>query len=171
MHLKDQYSKLVNSLIQRLETRGARERVRCLLSVLRAKKPSTSDGKKRKERILDRLFYQHKKTILQVRFYQASMHKMKSFVLKYQPKEPLTHQLHYDLSQLAREFLVKFVEPKCLKGVAPKNLRDLNLTESMNKNDVEIFLGRDTRDIFNVTKQNVPEDFMARVKKSLHQSR
>ena len=100
--------------------------------MLRAKKPSTSDGKKRKERILDRLFYQHKKTILQVRFYQASMHKMKSFVLKYQPKEPLTHQLHYDLSQLAREFLVKFVEPKCLKGVAPKNLRDLNLTESMN---------------------------------------
>ena len=40
-----------------------------------------------------------------------------------------------------------------------------DLYEPWNKNDVEIFLGRDTRDIFNVTKQNVPEDFMARVKK------
>ena len=36
VHLKGQYSKLVNSLIQRLETHGARERVRCLLSVCAA---------------------------------------------------------------------------------------------------------------------------------------
>ena len=84
-------------------------------------------------------------------------------------KEPLIHQLYYDLSGSAREFLVKFVAPKCLKG--PRNLNDLNLTESTSQNDVGIFLGRDTRNIFYVTKRNVQEDFMARVKKSLHQSR
>ena len=57
----------------------------------------------------------------------------------------------------------------CLKG--PRNLNDLNLTESTSQNDVGIFLRRDTRNIFYVTKRNVQEDFMARVKKSLHQSR
>ena len=165
VHLREQYTRQVNSLIQKIETYGARERVRCLLSVLKAKPPSTSDGRNRKERILDRLFLHQEKTLFQLQFYQASMFKLKKFVLKFQKKKPLIHKLFDDLALMAREFLVKFLEPHNLKGLAPAKLKELKLTEMLiNKREEESFIGSETREIFYVANDDTKRDFIKRVK-------
>lgn len=171
VHIKGQYHKLVSSLIQKFETHGSRERVRALLSLLAAKKPVTAKGRQRKDRILEHLFMEQKRTLLQLGFYQASMLKLKQFVLKFQKKEPLIHQLHDEQLTLVRNFLIKFVEAKYIRGLDPVALKGLSLTENhLNPNEDEIFIGCDAREILKNSKQSVSAVFMAAVKKGYLQA-
>ena len=162
--LKGQYRPLVDALIQKFETHQARERIRDLLSILGAKK-QTPKCKKRKERIMDYLFIQQEKTLLQLTFYQASLFSFKMFVLRYQKKEPLIHMLHTDQLSLARNFLVKFVKASFIRGHTATSLKSLQLSEEMFMDDGEIFLGVDTREIFSSANADTQETFLKSVRK------
>lgn len=171
VHIKGQYHKLVSSLIQKFETHASRERVRGLLSLLATKKPVTAKGRQRKDRILDHLFIEKKRTLLQLGFYQASMLKLKQFVLKFQKKEPLIHQLHDEQLSLVRNFLIKFIEAKFIRGLDAVALKSLSLTDDhINCNEDEIFIGCEARECLKNSRLSVSSAFMACVKKGYLQA-
>ena len=72
------------------------------------KKTLTEDGKKRKERILYKVLFQEKKTLLVLNFYNTVLPLLKSYVCLFQPSEPLIHKLN-DKQELLRQFLSNFV--------------------------------------------------------------
>ena len=75
------------------------------------RKTLTEDGKKRKERIFDKVLFQEKKTLLVLNFYNTVLPLLKSYVCLFQSSEPLIHKLN-DKQELLRQFLSNFVDPE-----------------------------------------------------------
>ena len=75
------------------------------------KKTLTEDGKKRKERIFDKVLFQEKKTLLVLNFYKAVLPLLKSYMCLFQSSEPLVHMLN-DKQELLRQFLSNFVRKR-----------------------------------------------------------
>ena len=174
VHLRAKYTLLLDNLMQKFSTHGARQRVRQILSVMRGK-TMTSDGKERKQRILTRLFEEQNKTLLQLDFYQASMFSLKCFVELLQKKEPLIHRLHELHLKTTRRFLCNFIEAKHIVGKSAADLKRLDISESlmpqkMSKKgtytpDVsKIFIGKDAKHLLAISESNVKTEFLKSVK-------
>ena len=78
-------------------------------------------GKARKERIIIDFFVNHEMTLLLIYFYQRSMFSLKTFLEKYQRDVPQIHFqnyyiVHSDQLDVARNFLVKFIQAKFFEG-------------------------------------------------------
>ena len=122
VHLRAKYTHLIDNLMKKFPTHGARQRVREILSIMRGKS-MTPEGKQRKQRIINRLFEEQQKTLLQLDFYQASMFSLKCFVEDLQKKEPSIHRLHELHLSTARRFLSNFIEPRHLVGKPAQEIK------------------------------------------------
>ena len=89
-----------------------------------AKKKFTEDGKRRIQRIVEKLFYERTKTTLLMGMYIDILSVFKSFLLTLEKKEPMIHRLHDEIKCLVKEFLMCFI--------AQENLKDLKGTELAN---------------------------------------
>ena len=121
-----------------------------LFNAVLSKKNMTEDGKKRKQRVVERLFFEKKRTRLTMHFYSATLPMLKEFVVLFQAKQPLVHLLHDKLFGLFQNFLVCFLKPECINDKSPKELLklDINAQEHrVKKNDM--FLGRAATTIVN----------------------
>ena len=167
MHIRGQYRIMVDKLINKFETNGARQRVHTIISILRGK-TMTADGRKRKERITSRLFQQQEKTLLLLNFYQSVLHSLKVFVLRYQKKEPLIHSLHVDQVNLTRRFLCNFIPAVHIKGVTADQLKQLDLTvDHLCHKDSDIFVGKAVEEVLGtVTADCVKKEFFRDVRSS-----
>ena len=74
----------------------------------------TKDGAERKERIIDKLFYERKTTRILLSVYSSVLEVLKEYTLLFQAKEPMVHILHDEQSRLLREFLGYFIKPELL---------------------------------------------------------
>lgn len=92
-----------------------------------ASKKFTEDGRNRKQRIVEKLFYQERKTKLQLSFYIAVLPLLKAYVCLFQGKDTLIHLLHEKQVQLFTDFLGCFVKPEHLVGKTGKELKALDL--------------------------------------------
>ncbi len=107
----------------------------------------TKEGKDRKRRIVERLFYQREKTDVYLTFYQETLPMFKSFVLVFQKSEPMVHTLHDELVELAETFLACFVKRKKVKSLKSSELKKLNLQDPENLRSVEeIYVGTRTQE-------------------------
>ena len=119
----------------------ARALIRGIQSKLRQKK-MTPDGKERKDRILERLFIQRKKTLLIMSFYRSVMPLLKRYVLIFQSKEPLIHKLHDEQIQVLKDFLTCIMKPESLGNISPRLLSKLKVAdESLHLPEKAIFFG------------------------------
>ena len=115
----------------------------------------TKDGKERKERINDKLFYERRKTKMLLSIYAATLQILKEYTLLFQGKDPMIHIIHDEQTRLLREFLGYFIKqeklPKGSKKLVALNLelKDNWLPES------EMFMGRAARKV--VQKSNIKD--------------
>ena len=70
----------------------------------------TDDERKRKLRIVEKIFYQRDKTLLFMNMYTSVLPMFKSFVLILEQNEPMIHRLHDEQTDLFRDFLACFVK-------------------------------------------------------------
>ena len=125
---RDAYKVFVDNIVDPL-SREARNAIKEIQSKLRVKK-LTEDGKKRKQRIVEKIFYQKSKTSLFMGLYLDLLPLFKSFVLMFEQKEPMMHRLHDEQIDLVKTFLACFIKPECLKSLSAKQLADLDVTQS-----------------------------------------
>ncbi|KAK6189782.1 hypothetical protein SNE40_001776 [Patella caerulea] len=94
--LQPNYTEILESIYEKKGvSKEARERIAEIHHQLAVKmKTLTDDGKKRKERIVEKVLIQSKKTTLQLHFYIAALPILQKYVKVFQSKEIMIHRLH-----------------------------------------------------------------------------
>ena len=102
-------------------------------------KTLTKDGKERKMRILEKIFFTHEKTMLVLHFYIATLKSLKDYVCVFQSSSTLVFQLQEKQASLFREFLSFFMKPEEISRKSDKELLKINVEEGNLRGD--IFIG------------------------------
>ncbi|XP_062595254.1 uncharacterized protein LOC134256589 [Saccostrea cucullata] len=121
----------------------------CLTSLELKKKNLTKDGKDRKRRIVEKLFVDRKSIKLILGLYSSVLPMLKEFVVLFEMKEPLIHQLHERQMDLVKEFFLCFVKPEVVvEASSGSKLKAIDVTSSKNLMSREqIFLGSKARNL------------------------
>lgn len=80
------------------------------------RKPLTKEGRVRKERIVQKLFIEQKKTLLQCAAYQSVLLYFEKYITLFQSNNVLLHELHVQLFELTKHFLVLFMKHEVVSG-------------------------------------------------------
>lgn len=126
----------------------------------------TDDGKKRKERITEKLFHFRRKTLMILHFYIAALPLLKKYVCLFQSKEPLIHKVYDEQKQLFLDFLSCFMKQELLHIRSTKDLLDIDiLNESSHLNLNQIFIGAGTQSVISKgPNDEIKEEFLAKAK-------
>ena len=121
---------------------AAKERLKQIWK-LNGSKNMTNDGKKRKKRIISKVIFQAKKSILTLSFYQSVLPLLKSYVVLFQSKQPMVHILADRQEQLFRDFLSCYVKQEEIVNKTPSQLKTMPLTEDNGQflKEKEMFVG------------------------------
>ncbi|MEL7307925.1 MAG: hypothetical protein AAGK05_08660, partial [Pseudomonadota bacterium] len=104
------------------------------------------EGKARRERIVEKLFYKSDKTYLHLNLYIGVLSVLKEYVMFFQKKTVIIHKLHDMQMQTFLKFLSFYVKPESLPSKTPNALKNVGLTdETKFLSKVEMFLGGNTR--------------------------
>ena len=122
------------------------------------KKALTQDGKKRKERVIKRLFEQRKKTLLQFNIYKAVLPIFNSYVKLFQKKNTALHLIHVELYNLMKQFLAYFIKHEIISIEDTfENLLKIDLKDPNNYlPDNMLFTGADVTKIIKNSKKTDP---------------
>ena len=82
-----------------------------------AKKSRTDQGEKRKQRLLERLFFKSKKTKHIIDFFVATLSLLKEYVCLFEMKMPLIHKLHDKQLELFNAFLACFMKAEIVREI------------------------------------------------------
>lgn len=125
-----------NRLMEKLSKQVKAIHVQC------ATKVRSEDGKKRKLRLVDKLFYQRDKTLLTMNMYLSVLPMFKSFVLMFERKEPMVHRLHDEQTDLFRHFLACFMRQEKLHDISASKLQKIKVGDpSMHLPSKDVFIG------------------------------
>ena len=113
------------------------------------KKTLTEDGKKRKERIYEKVLFHEKKTLLVLNYYKAVLPLLKSYVCLFQSSEPLIHKLNDKQEELLRQFLSNFVYPEKILSGAKLATQELAKDMGQFMNRTAMFCGGEFSICFN----------------------
>ena len=102
-------------------------------------KPATNDGKNRKIRIIEKLFFSRKKTLLHIQVFVAVLPLLKNYICLFQSTEPLIHILYQEQKKVFKTFLSCFIKPEILNTKPLKSV-DL-LTEKNVLANKHLFIG------------------------------
>ncbi|XP_076109456.1 uncharacterized protein LOC143078481 [Mytilus galloprovincialis] len=104
-----------------------------ILKLMLYHKNLTKDGLERKKRIVGKVFYERSYTKMIMGLYSSVLPLLKQFVLTFEMKEPMIHELHEQLVKLFREFLACYVKPEILKSATTSaKLRGLDISTTAN---------------------------------------
>ena len=122
----------------------------------------TEEGKARKQRVVEKLFYKRDNTLLYIHTYLSVLPLLKSFILTFEQKAPMAHRIHDEQLTLLTTFLSCFIKQEHLKAILPKDLSRLDV-ESKNIHQPldEIFLGAKARKLLK-KKRLVPNIMMTK---------
>ena len=110
---------------------------------LKAKqKTLTPEGRKRKDRIVDKIIYKEKETRLTLNFYVAVLPLLKEYVLLFQNRRPLVHRLHERQENLMRNFLSCFMKAENTKVSSAQLLNPSLISEESMLNRKDLFIGK-----------------------------
>lgn len=138
------FSSLCKIYLQKNVSSESKAKIKNIQNYL-AQKKLTLDGRERKRRIIQKIFYQIRKTKLILHFYTAALPLLKQYVCLFQTKEPLIHQLYDKQEQLYLNFLSCFIKQEFIHDRSMKELSELDI--SLEENHLEkhkMFLGAST---------------------------
>lgn len=129
----------------------AKGRIRAIHAEL-GRKRMTPEGRQRKDRIISKVLYEETKTLLILNFYLGVLPVLKNYVMVFQSKAPLIHQLHDRQLDIFTQFLALFVKAEHLVGKSPRELKELKLPSEEEKSSVilgskDMFIGGETQKI------------------------
>ena len=96
-----------------------------------SKRRMTKDGKARKERIIDKLFYERRKTNMLISSYTAGFEILKEYTVLFQDKDPMIHILHRT-NKTSKNWLPAsemFMGTAAMKIVRKSNIKDYIITD------------------------------------------
>ncbi|KAJ4925581.1 hypothetical protein JOQ06_018307 [Pogonophryne albipinna] len=91
-----------------------------------SKKGMTELGKKRKSRVVKKIWFENQKVDLHLSVYLSVLPILKEYVMVFQESQTLVHKLHDKQLQVFVNFLACFIKPEHLK-ISPKALSELDL--------------------------------------------
>ncbi|XP_076440671.1 uncharacterized protein LOC143280062 isoform X1 [Babylonia areolata] len=142
----------------------------------------TKDGKERKEKIINKLFYKRSETLLILQFYISVLPPLNSYVKLFQAQEPMTHMLHKKQEELLKRILEKIVKPeaffveeqkttsRCISETQqlrrPAELKTILVTENAMPVS-SISIGVATRALCQTTSPAIRKEFLQKAAASL----
>ena len=134
-----------------------------------AKRARTEAGKKRKERITNKLFIHRRWTKLVLSFYNACLADMKRYVMLFQSDNCKVHLLHKKQILLFKRFLAMFLPQEDIDGLDAEGLQDpevLKIEDSILPPE-EIFFGATTEQLLKVVSKSTRHRFVNTASKAL----
>ena len=111
------YADFLNEIYDRREVKTEEiNSIENIQNILR-KKALTQDGRKRKERIIERLFVYKTKILLHISVYQAVLPHFDKYIKLFQSKECLLHELHVQMFQLTKQFFAFFIKHELVSNM------------------------------------------------------
>lgn len=109
--------------------------------------------------MLWQVFFEEKRTLLELNFYASLLPMLKQYTLLFQCKEPKIHRLHDEQEILLKEFLSCFIKPEKLirngKNLSGPNMKFLDL-RSTETHLPEPFIGYEATSILEKLGKNHP---------------
>ncbi len=106
----------------------------------------TEQGKLRKARIVNKLFFKQKKTLLHIHLYNTVLPLLKDYVMVFQGQNTLVHKLHEKQVETFTTFLACFVKAEYLQELSPSKLQSLNVSDPCKLlRKTEMFCGEEGR--------------------------
>ena len=96
-------------------------------------KKLTDEGKDRKGRIVTNLFYEKSTLLLNSNLFMSVLPLVKSFILTFEQKEPLTHRLHRSLVENFRVFLGCFMKFEVINNTSYNKLNLIDVASNVRK--------------------------------------
>ena len=114
--------------------------IKAILSKM-SKKRLTEDGETRKEKCIERLFHERLRTEFILNFYVAVLPLLKKYVMLFEMKAPIVHQLYEKQIDTFKQFLVCFCKPEIIKPLTAKQLKTLELTNDVIMKSKDMYIG------------------------------
>ena len=155
-------SRLVEMFQRRNVGKEARDRLREIRAEL-SKKKMTDLGKKRKQRICEKIFYTDLTTTLYINFYLEVLPLLKGYVLTFQSANVKVHQLHDKQLEMFKRFLACFMKIEHLTGKTARQLKDMDLSSDKGQfmKQKDMFVGRKINTIVKESpKDSVVQSFL-----------
>ena len=128
--MKSVYQQDIDELLSQCST-AVKKRVKTIQKVCH-KKSLTIAGKEQKERVVEKLLFNRKKTEIQLNFYVTILPLFKSFVLVFEQKEPVMHRIHDELTSVVHHFAC-FLKIQIVVDISSKRLSQLDVTKAENQ--------------------------------------
>lgn len=146
---KPTYQGIVDSIVKDFskQARARLNELHCQLN----QKSATEDGKKRRLKLVTKLFFNRKWTRMVLGVYSAVLPTLKEYVTLFQSAEPLTHMLCRKQMDVFISFLALFMKSSAFTSLQPQELKDpkvLNVSdERRHLPNSLVFTGRCARSI------------------------
>ena len=144
--------KIYNEMMPRED--GDRKMVKHMHTELRCKN-MTDEGRARKKRIIQRLFFDREKTLLHMHLYLEVLKPFKIYVETFQKNEPLVHRLCDEQEELLKDFLSHFIKLDVLN--ASRHLRKVHVKDqSIHASTSEMYVGVCTEKVLDRLEKTNP---------------
>ena len=148
----------------------AKQKIKALHVLLKNKK-MTEDGRRRKDRIVVRIFYRRTQMKVTLNFYMVTLPLLKKYVCLFKTKQPMVHQLHQEQVQLFVDFLACFMKAEEPTDKTIKASLTLDVHSStMQLRSMELFIGAGTEAVVSGVRRKYHDslvvEFLAKVSKA-----
>ncbi|XP_060789431.1 uncharacterized protein LOC132894118 isoform X2 [Neoarius graeffei] len=162
--MKSTYKVYVNSIISDLSAE-MKNKVNGMQQLCQ-QKALTDDGRKRKQRIVEKIFYQREWTLGLLNMYVSVLPMFKSFVLIFEQNEPMCHRLHDKQTSLFRDFLACFIKQEHLTNASARRLKELDVCNSQLHHSSNMYVGSTVDEMLQKSDKhsNLSKKFLQRMK-------
>ncbi|ELU15299.1 hypothetical protein CAPTEDRAFT_193779 [Capitella teleta] len=130
-----------------------------LKSIWAKGKNVTPEGRKKKERICEKVILKPTEILL-INFWCSVLPLLKDYVLLFQKRDPMIHKLHDQQEETFRKFLTCFIKPEKLINFSAPKMKQLKLKQdSFLKKP---FIGKATVDLLNRVDSKTRNDFYSK---------
>ncbi|XP_077425728.1 uncharacterized protein LOC144054307 [Vanacampus margaritifer] len=143
-------------------SREVKAKLKYIQSAL-GQKNMTEEGRKRKQRIYEKIFFTRLYTLLTLNLYTAVLPLLKNYVITFETKTPMIHKLNDKQVAFFKKFLSCFLKPESLQG---RKLTEIELNNKANQlREKDIFYGGVTSKLMDSSnKSSIVFKFKAKAK-------
>ncbi|XP_061574017.1 zinc finger protein 62 homolog [Cololabis saira] len=139
-----------------------RNRIREIQRRLASKTGMTENGKNRKKRIVNCLFFKQKKTVLQLNLYLSVLPLLKEYVMVFQTQSLMIHKLHDRQEAVFRKFLACYVRPEKFASLHGRELKEMDISTDKGQflPTNKVFVNETIRTIVRASSDVIGEEFL-----------
>ena len=152
--VKSSHMDAVNQLVASVSSAGQKR----ITEIRKAceKRVWSKDGRRRKQRIAEKIFMQRDLTLSLLHMYCSILPIFKSAILSFEQKVPMVHRIHDDIIDVTKKFLSVFLCPEKIADLSAPALKALNVhDEALQRPLGDIFIGKEAEKIISKWQQKV----------------